>query len=201
MKALNQWLGCGLLLLVCLVAYSCDNSCSDRPFTDEAKSYFLNLKVGDYWIYKNIYDGDLDSVYVVSQTVMKGSGTSDATCYQEYAFVVLKGFADSGVFAYQVNSWDDRFSITLESDIDLEGKRDLETKENLNFNDKRYNNVMTTSHCCISPNCGGAVDCKSKVFRMRRFYSAPDIGIIGWEAENYPGRGNVVYDLIRTNRK
>ena len=172
-------------------------ACSNSTFSAETRSYFLDFKPGDYWIYKNLANGDIDSVYLVSQEVLGNDPANPNYCVAEYAKVNFFGFGDKP-FGYLVNSWDNRMSITGQSSLDFISEYNQNSKQALQVQSTKYDNTITLTHCCIS---GCYKDCATKYFRFDRLYFVPQKGIVRWEASNHPQFGNVIYELIRTNIK
>ncbi len=180
--------------LVACVPAACNNS----TFSAETRSYFLDFKPGDYWIYKNLANGDIDSVYLVSQEVLGNDPTNPNYCVEEYAKVNFYGFGEKP-FGYLINSWGVNFEITPTSFISfLSELPNLGSNQSLQVQGVRYDKITTLTHCCIS---GCYKDCGTKYFQFDRLYFVPRKGIVRWEASNHPQYGKVVYELIRTNIK
>ncbi len=191
------------LLLLCLPlgwgwgCTACGTDCEDKPFTEQVRSYFLGFKPGSYWIYRNMQNGDIDSVYLVSETVLN-LGKSPV-CRLESGYVVLKGFAENQNFGYYIGSNNNTISIAGASDTDFYGNYDVNTVASLTVAQQLFQRAISLTHCCITgtgecykPACSGAY------FRFRKLVFVPDTGLVRWEAENYPSFGKVTYELIRS---
>ena len=199
-KSVFALLSCLVTVCGCLFGCVSISTCPNKSrFSAETRSYFLDFKPGDYWIYKNLANGDIDSVYFVSQEIFgSGDPANPDDCPQEYAKVNFYGFGNKP-FGYVVNSWGRNFEITSTSFISfLSEVPNLSNNQTFQAQGVRYDNAITLIHCCIS---GCYKDCSTKYFQFDRLYFAPRRGIIRWEASNHPQFGSAVYELIRTNIK
>ncbi len=168
--------------------------CKDLYFTPQVKDYFLDFKKGSYWIYRNVANGDLDSVYFVSQFILPETVPAGGSiCYQEYGIVYFEGLSGSLKLGYFVKSWSNNFQ-NAQSDAIINGDYNLGDRKEISVSGLIYKNVITINNCCLSRNCYA---CNEKHFRFQKLYFAPQIGLIRWEAENHPIYGNVTYELIR----
>lgn len=185
-----------LLVSLFLFLYACFSDCKDRLFTPDVREYFLDFKEGSYWIYRNMQNGDIDSIYFISQSI-----THDAmprqfgvpTCYQEYAGARFEGNTRSLSFSYTINSWSNAMNGNY-SFAFFSGEYDLNKLTTENFSGKTYDKVIAFENCCLSRNCYG---CNQRSARITKMYFAPKIGLVRWEAENHPQYGNAVYELVR----
>ncbi len=186
-----------LLMGVWYLCGGCIKKCPNKSFfTDETKSYFVNFKPGDYWIYKNVANGDLDSVYFVSAQIEGNDLTAADNCPQEYAIVQFNGLANLPM-SYIVNSWGGEFSAYgRNSGVGFLSQSSVEARSNSVVQGVIYANVITLTDCCIT---GCYARCPITTFQFDRLYFAPRKGIIRWEASNHPQFGKVTYELIRTN--
>ena len=192
------------LLLLCLPlgwgwgCTACGGECEDKPFTEQVRSYFLGFKPGSYWIYRNVQNGDIDSVYLVSETIDSNLGKSP-TCRLESGYVILKGFAGDKQLGYLINSNNNVISIAGTSDTDFYGDYDSNNTAPLTVAQQLFKQVITLSHCCLTgrASCYQA-GCSGKYFRFLHLNLAQEIGLVRWEAENYPSSGKVTYELIRS---
>ena len=170
-------------------------ACSNSTFSAETRSYFLDFKPGDYWIYKNLTNGDIDSVYFVSQELFSDP-QQIGKCQQEFAEVSYNGFA-SLPFSYEVNSWGGEFHASgRSSGMGFLSQSSFDIKNDFTAQGVKYDKVITLTDCCL---VGCYKDCPIKTFQFDRLYFAPRKGIVRWEASNHPQFGKVVYELIRTN--
>ncbi len=176
---------------------ACGNACEDKPFTEQVRSYFLGFKPGSYWIYRNTQNADIDSVYFVSETIDSNLGRSP-DCRLESGYVVLKGFADDKQWGYYIGSNNNIMVTRGASDTGFHGDFHPDSPAPLTVAQQVFKQVITLSHCCITgrgqcyqPACSG------NYFRFMQLALARDIGLIRWEAENYPSFGKVTYELIR----
>ena len=188
-----------LLMGVWYVCGSCVNKCYNPSyFTAETRSYFVDFKPGDYWIYKNVENGDLDSVYFISAKVEGNDPSNPDYCANEYASVRFGGLADLPL-SYVVDSWGGEFSAGGNfSGVGFLSQSSFETKSAIAVQGVNYDKVITLTDCCIT---GCYARCPINTFQFDRLYFAPRKGIIRWEASNHPQFGKVTYELIRTNIK
>lgn len=173
---------------------SCNGKCKDLPFTPDVREYFLDFKEGSYWIYRNVANGDIDSVYFVSQNIYPSAGAKGGPiCSQEYSTVKFTGFAEKQ-FGYVVKSWNNEMEISSSSEIGFAGDYNFQKVEDRLFSGQKYNEVIILINCCFN-GCNNA--CDKNYFRFLKLYYARQIGIVRWEAENHPQYGNAIYELIR----
>lgn len=199
MLLLKKIMAYGLLLVLPTLMWGCIGKCKyDLLLSADQHAYFIDFQPGDYWIYRNVQNGDLDSVYFVSQEIHpQPVSPGDPICRQEDVTVQLKGFAKSLNFAYIVHSWDGDMSIDITSAVDYYGSYDINSQKYLVVNGKIYPQTVSTTHCCLTVcknQCGGTY------MRFDRLVFAKSIGIIRWEAIRHPQFGTVTYELIRSNR-
>jgi hypothetical protein len=170
--------------------------CKPTPFTAQVRSYFLDFKPGSYWIYRNIQNGDIDSVYFVSQSMFDADKPE---CQTQYSTTILKGFAGDKQFGYYITSWNNTIENN-QSDIHLNTDYDTGQAMSSTVNGKVYAQSIRLTHCCVagSSSCYKP-GCDFKIFRFLNVVFASNVGLIRWEAENYPGFGTVTYELVRSN--
>jgi hypothetical protein len=187
------------LIVMCCLLVGCISKCPNKSyFSAETRSYFLDFKPGSYWIYKNVVNGDIDSVYFVSQQIFGNDPTLVDNCPQEFAEVSYNGFANLP-FSYEVNSWGGEFKASGRySGMGFLSQSSFGNKNDFIAQGIKYSQVITLIDCCIT---GCYAYCPIKTFQFDRLYFAPGRGIIRWEASNHPQFGKVVYELIRTNIK
>ncbi len=199
MKTFQKLMAWGLLLSLPALLVSCWGKCVDKLFTPDHYAYFLDFKPGDYWIYRNVANGDIDSVYFVSRTISpEAVPKGGTTCSQEYATVRLKGFAKSLTYEYIVQSWDGTMQVELSpTTISYYGKYDVNIQIPATINGRNYAKTISTTHCCIE---GCTNFCGGINTRFNRLEFAKSVGIVRWEAIRHPQFGTVIYELIRSNK-
>jgi len=171
--------------------------CKPAPFTAQVRSYFLDFKPGSYWIYRNLQNGDIDSVYFVSENITQGPTRPE--CKDENSTTILKGFAGDKRFGYYITSWDNTIESS-QSDIVFQSTHNADKPASLTINGRSYGTTISIVHCCVTSDRQCYIEaCTPPYFRLLRAVFAADIGLVRWEAENYPGFGKVTYELVRSN--
>ncbi len=195
MKTFQKLLAWGLLLSLPALLGGCWGQCKSRPLSADQRAYFMDFKPGDYWIYRNVANGDIDSVYFVSQEVTSQNKTP--SCIDEYVFVRLKGFAKSLTYSYVIQGWDGTMQIDLATTIDFYGKYDIRDQKPKTIAGRDYAQTVSTTHCCVE---GCTNFCEGTYIRFDRLVFAKSVGLVRWEAIRHPKFGTVTYELIRSNR-
>jgi len=196
MTTLKRLIAYGLLCSLPALLGGCWGKCTDRLLSADKRAYFMDFKPGDYWIYRNVQNGDIDSVYFVSQEVRSENKTP--TCLNEDAIIQLKGFAKSLTYSYVVQGWDGVMKTNVQSTVDYYGNYDVATQKPTKAAGRNYAQTVSTTHCCIE----GCITefCDGITLRFDRLVFAKSVGIVRWEAIRHPKFGTVTYELIRSNR-
>ncbi len=195
MKALQKLTAWGLLLNLPALLGGCWGPCKSRPLSADQRAYFMDFKPGDYWIYRNVANGDIDSVYFVSQKIT--SENSTPSCIDEYASIQLKGFAKSLTYSYVIQGWDQNISIDMGSTIDYKSGYNFTQVKPQIIGKKNYSQAFSITHCCLE---GCSQLCDGTYMRFDRLVFAKSVGIVRWEAIRHPKFRTVTYELIRSNR-
>lgn len=86
------------------------------------------------------------------------------------------------------------------SDIVLQSTYDTGKAAALTINGRSYATTISMVHCCLTTDAQCYREaCTPPYFRLLRVVFATDVGLVRWEAENYPGFGKVTYELVRSN--
>jgi hypothetical protein len=194
MKRLTTCAAYGLLLALPALLGGCWGKCTDSLFSADQRAYFIDFKPGDYWIYRNVANGDIDSVYYAGQESLLE--TNPPNCRAEAVTVQFNGFAKSLIFAYYIRPWDGTMAGAAPATLDFYGNYDTTIPKAEQIAGRTYAQTIVSIDCTRK----GCVPNPSQGFSLERLTFARSVGLVKWEAIQHPKFGTVTYELIRSNR-
>jgi hypothetical protein len=197
MKRLTTCTAYGLLLALPALLGGCWDKCTDELFSADQRAYFIDFRPGDYWIYRNVANGDIDSVYYAGQVDRPG-GISYG-CIREGVAVQFNGFAKSLIFAYSIGASSTVMSATAPATVDLYTNYELADQKATQIGSRSYPQSVDVIECCLTGN-GCLTKCDGTAMRFMRLTFAKSVGIVRWTAIRHPQFGDVTYELIRSNK-